>query len=98
MDAADAAIKPIIGLTTYLEQADTDGCGRARAAFLPETYLAPIVAAGGVPVLLPLATLHRQGGRTPSQHGGRAGDSWRLGCRPFSVRPEGPPGNRHAQG
>jgi putative glutamine amidotransferase len=53
MDAADAAIKPIIGLTTYLEQADTDGCGRVRAAFLPETYLAPIVAAGGVPVLLP---------------------------------------------
>jgi putative glutamine amidotransferase len=31
MDAADAAIKPIIGLTTYLEQADTDGCGRVRA-------------------------------------------------------------------
>ncbi|MBT2531068.1 gamma-glutamyl-gamma-aminobutyrate hydrolase family protein [Arthrobacter sp. ISL-48] len=50
---ADAAIKPIIGLTTYLEKAVTDGCGTVRAAFLPETYLTPILEAGGVPVLLP---------------------------------------------
>lgn len=49
----DAAIKPIIGLTTYLEKAVTDGCGTVRAAFLPETYLTPILEAGGVPVLLP---------------------------------------------
>lgn len=53
MNASDNAIKPIIGLTTYLEQAGTDGCGTVRAAFLPETYLTPILTAGGVPVLLP---------------------------------------------
>jgi putative glutamine amidotransferase len=53
MNAADTAIKPIIGLTTYLEQAGTDGCGNVRAAFLPEKYLTPIVNAGAVPILLP---------------------------------------------
>jgi putative glutamine amidotransferase len=49
----DAAMKPVIGLTTYLEQAGTDGCGTVSAAFLPETYLKPIIAAGGMPILLP---------------------------------------------
>jgi putative glutamine amidotransferase len=53
MNSADSTIKPVIGLTTYLEQAGTEGCGTVSAAFLPETYLAPLVAAGGVPVLLP---------------------------------------------
>lgn len=53
MHAADSAIKPIIGLATYLEHAGTDGCGKVSAAFLPEAYLAPIIASGGVPVLLP---------------------------------------------
>ena len=53
MNAADTAIKPIIGLTTYLEQAGTDGCGNVRAAFLPEKYLTPIIDAGAVPILLP---------------------------------------------
>jgi putative glutamine amidotransferase len=53
MNAADTAIKPIIGLTTYLEQAGTDGCGNVRAAFLPEKYLTPILDAGAVPTLLP---------------------------------------------
>lgn len=53
MNSADTAMQPIIGLTTYLEQAGTKGCGTVTAAFLPETYLTPIVAAGGVPVLLP---------------------------------------------
>lgn len=53
MHTTDAAMKPVIGLTTYLEQAGTDGCGTVRAAFLPETYLKPIIAAGGMPILLP---------------------------------------------
>jgi putative glutamine amidotransferase len=53
LETTDAAVKPIIGLTTYLEHAGTDGCGTVSAAFLPETYLAPIIAAGGVPTLLP---------------------------------------------
>lgn len=46
MNAADTAIKPIIGLTTYLEQAGTDGCGNVRAAFLPEKCLTPLLDAG----------------------------------------------------
>ncbi|WP_309073968.1 gamma-glutamyl-gamma-aminobutyrate hydrolase family protein [Paenarthrobacter sp.] len=53
METTDTAMKPVIGLTTYLEQAGTDGCGTVNAAFLPETYLAPVTAAGGVPILLP---------------------------------------------
>jgi putative glutamine amidotransferase len=53
LETTDAAVKPIIGLSTYLEPAGTAGCGTVNAAFLPETYLAPIIAAGGVPTLLP---------------------------------------------
>jgi len=53
METTDAVIRPVIGLTTYLEQADTAGCGTVNAAFLPESYLAPITASGGVPLLLP---------------------------------------------
>ena len=53
METTDAVVKPIIGLSTYLEQAGTAGCGTVSAAFLPETYLAPIIAGGGVPMLLP---------------------------------------------
>ncbi|WP_458106504.1 gamma-glutamyl-gamma-aminobutyrate hydrolase family protein [Arthrobacter sp. R3-55] len=53
METTDTAVKPVIGLTTYLEQAGTDGCGTVEAAFLPETYLTPLTRAGGIPVLLP---------------------------------------------
>jgi putative glutamine amidotransferase len=53
VNALDTVTRPIIGLTSYLEEAITDGCGNVRAAFLPETYIAPILAAGGLPVLLP---------------------------------------------
>ena len=53
MESTDAVVKPVIGLSTYLEQADTAGCGKVSTAFLPETYLAPIIAAGGIPALLP---------------------------------------------
>ena len=44
--------KPLIGITTYLQRAQT-GVWDTRAAFLPETYFAAIGAAGGIPVLLP---------------------------------------------
>jgi putative glutamine amidotransferase len=53
LETTDAAMRPIIGLTTYLEQAGTAGCGTVSAAFLPETYLNPLIAAGGVPIHLP---------------------------------------------
>jgi putative glutamine amidotransferase len=45
-------MKPIVGITTYLQRAQT-GVWDTRAAFLPETYFAAIEAAGGIPVLLP---------------------------------------------
>lgn len=44
--------KPIIGLTTYLEQAQT-GVWDVRAAFLPAVYFDAINRAGGIAVLLP---------------------------------------------
>ena len=43
---------PIIGLTTYLQQAQT-GVWDVRAAFLPEVYFAAVERAGGIPILLP---------------------------------------------
>ncbi len=43
---------PVIGLTTYLDQAQT-GVWDVRASFLPAVYFQGITAAGGVAVLLP---------------------------------------------
>ncbi|WP_201276701.1 gamma-glutamyl-gamma-aminobutyrate hydrolase family protein [Marisediminicola senii] len=43
---------PLIGITTYLEQAQT-GVWDVRAAFLPEVYLDSVTAAGGIAILLP---------------------------------------------
>lgn len=43
---------PRIGLTTYVESA-TWGVWHERAALLPASYVEMVVAAGGVPVLLP---------------------------------------------
>ena len=47
-----SASKPLIGLTTYLEQAQT-GVWDVQAAFLPKVYFAAVSQAGGIPVLLP---------------------------------------------
>ena len=44
--------KPLIGLTTYLQRAQT-GVWDVKAAFLPEVYLGAVERAGGIPVLLP---------------------------------------------
>ena len=43
---------PVIGLTTYLEQAK-QGVWDVRAAFLPHVYFDAVAASGGVAVLLP---------------------------------------------
>jgi putative glutamine amidotransferase len=48
----DERPRPVIGLTTYLEQAK-QGVWDVRAAFLPEQYLTSVAAAGGTVVLLP---------------------------------------------
>jgi putative glutamine amidotransferase len=44
--------RPIIGLTTYLEQAQT-GVWDVQAAFLPKVYFEAVTRAGGIAVLLP---------------------------------------------
>jgi len=44
--------RPLIGLTTYLQRAQT-GVWDVRAAFLPEVYFGAVERAGGIPVLLP---------------------------------------------
>ena len=43
---------PVIGLTTYLEQAQT-GVWDVPAAFLPKVYFEAVTRAGGIAVLLP---------------------------------------------
>lgn len=44
--------KPVIGLTTYLEQAQT-GVWDVPASFLPKVYFEAVTNAGGIAVLLP---------------------------------------------
>ncbi|MGY4860077.1 gamma-glutamyl-gamma-aminobutyrate hydrolase family protein [Cryobacterium sp. AP23] len=48
----DGGTPPLIGLTTYLEQART-GVWDVPAAFLPKVYFDAITRAGGIAVLLP---------------------------------------------
>lgn len=47
-----AAKPPVIGMTTYLDQAQT-GIWDVRASFLPASYVQGITLAGGLAVLLP---------------------------------------------
>ncbi|MGV8897528.1 MAG: gamma-glutamyl-gamma-aminobutyrate hydrolase family protein [Rhodoglobus sp.] len=47
-----SASRPLIGLTTYLEQAQT-GVWDVQAAFLPKVYFDAVNRAGGIAVLLP---------------------------------------------
>ena len=46
------ASKPLIGLTTYLEQAQT-GVWDVPASFLPKVYFEAVYNAGGIAILLP---------------------------------------------
>lgn len=49
---AGASDRPLIGVTTYLEQAQT-GVWDVRAAFLPQVYLNGITDGGGIAIALP---------------------------------------------
>ncbi len=51
-EAVTGARRPVIGLTTYLEQAK-QGVWDVRAAFLPQQYFDAVIASGGIAVLLP---------------------------------------------
>lgn len=46
------ASRPVVGLTTYLQQAQT-GVWDVRASFLPAVYVEGVTSAGGTAVLLP---------------------------------------------
>ena len=52
MDSNVSSAAPIIGLTTYLEQAQ-QGVWDVQAAFLPKVYFEAVNRAGGIAVLLP---------------------------------------------
>ena len=52
MASAHSSSAPIIGLTTYLEQAQT-GVWDVPASFLPKVYFEAVTRAGGIAVLLP---------------------------------------------
>lgn len=52
MSAPVRDLRPVIGLTTYLERAQ-QGVWDVRAAFLPQVYLDATTAVGGAAVLLP---------------------------------------------
>lgn len=52
----------MIGITTYLEQAQT-GVWDVRAAFLPKVYIDGVTAAGGIAVLLPPQPVTAQSAR-----------------------------------
>jgi putative glutamine amidotransferase len=47
-----AQVRPVLGLTTYLQQAQT-GVWDVRASFLPAIYLDGVTLAGGIATLLP---------------------------------------------
>jgi putative glutamine amidotransferase len=48
----DSSARPVIGLTTYLEQTQS-GVWDVRASFLPHIYFEGVTLAGGIAVLLP---------------------------------------------
>ena len=52
MSTAVSGARPLIGITSYLDQAAW-GVWRQPAALLPQTYVEAVTRAGGIPVLLP---------------------------------------------
>lgn len=52
MALSGSEVRPVIGLTTYLEQSVT-GVWDVQASFLPRIYVDGVTAAGGVAALLP---------------------------------------------
>lgn len=55
---AGARVGPVIGMTTYLQQAQT-GVWDVRASFLPQVYFEGITRAGGTALLLPPQAVDR---------------------------------------
>ena len=51
-ESDDAPARPVVGLTSYLQQAQT-GVWDVRASFLPAVYVEGVTSAGGIASLLP---------------------------------------------
>lgn len=51
-NGSDIVAKPLIGITTYLQRAQS-GVWDLQAAFLPEVYFGAVERVGGIPILLP---------------------------------------------
>jgi putative glutamine amidotransferase len=52
LNGSDFGARPVLGLTTYLQQAQT-GVWDVRASFLPGIYIEGVTLAGGIATLLP---------------------------------------------
>ena len=86
--------RPVIGLTTYLEQAQC-GVWDVRASFLPEVYLNAVTRAGGIAVLLPPQPSDAESARDIVSRldglilpGGKDVDSARYGEEPHETNDE----------
>lgn len=51
-NASERHVRPVVGLTTYLQQATT-GVWDVKASFLPAIYIEGVTLAGGIATLLP---------------------------------------------
>ena len=76
-----SAKAPVIGLTTYLDQAQT-GVWDVPASFLPAVYFQGVTAAGGVAVLLPPQPVDPDIAEPGARRLGRTADHRRQGRRP----------------
>lgn len=91
---ASSDSRPVIGLTTYLEQSQC-GVWDVRASFLPEVYLNAVTSAGGIVVLLPPQPLDAESARDIVARldgliipGGKDVDPARYGQQPHETTDE----------
>lgn len=92
--ATALAGRPVIGLTTYLEQAQS-GVWDVRAAFLPNVYIEAVSRAGGIVVLVPPQPVDEAGADAVLDGldgliltGGKDVDSRRYGQEPHATNDE----------
>ncbi|MDO9590190.1 MAG: gamma-glutamyl-gamma-aminobutyrate hydrolase family protein [Microcella sp.] len=91
MASNDSEPRPVIGLTTYLEQAQC-GVWDVPAAFLPKVYIEAVSKSGGVAVLVPPQPLNEQSADAVLDGldgviltGGKDVDSRRYGQEPHAT-------------
>ena len=77
---------PVIGLTTYLQQAQT-GVWDVRASFLPAIYIEGVTSAGGIADAAAAAAGRRRHRRPGARRARRPGHHRRPRRRPGDLRP-----------